>query len=179
MIKVQVTAQSPVVRAGLEALLKESGSIEIVLAASDADVVVADREPPPEGPPAVLLTDDPTESLRLGIRGILPPHASESEIEGAVKAVAAGLIAIHPQFVDAVSTPIRGAIQPLDEPLTPRELEVLRLLAEGTGNKEIAHRLGISEHTVKFHVASLLDKLHAGSRTEAVSIGIRAGLVML
>lgn len=178
MIKVQVTAQSPVVRAGLEALLKESGSIEIVPTASDADVVVADREPPLEGPPAVLLTDDPTESLRVGIRGILPPHASESEIEGAVKAVAAGLIAIHPQFLDAISVPIRGAI-PLDEPLTPRELEVLRLLAEGTGNKEIAHRLGISEHTVKFHVASLLDKLHAGSRTEAVSIGIRAGLVML
>ena len=64
-------------------------------------------------------------------------------------------------------------------PLTPRELEVLRMMAEGAANKTIAWKLGISEHTVKFHVASILVKLGAGTRTEAVTIGIRKGLVLI
>ena len=64
-------------------------------------------------------------------------------------------------------------------PLTPRELEVLRLLADGASNKIIAHRLGISDHTVKFHVTSILSKLNAGTRTEAVTLGVRQGLVYL
>jgi NarL family two-component system response regulator YdfI len=63
--------------------------------------------------------------------------------------------------------------------LTPREIEVLRLMAEGTSNKIIAHQLGISDHTVKFHVTSILTKLNAGSRTEAVTLGVRQGLVYL
>ena len=65
------------------------------------------------------------------------------------------------------------------EALTPRELEVFAMLAEGAGNKAIAWKLGISEHTVKFHVASIMSKLSATSRTEAVAIGIRRGLIML
>ena len=115
--------------------------------------------------------------MRPGIRGLLPRTASESEIVAAVSAVAAGLVAVHPLFLATVTTALRAEAPELDEPLTPREIDVLRLLTEGVGNKEIAHRLHISEHTVKFHVASLLDKLHAASRTEAVSIGLRAGLV--
>jgi DNA-binding NarL/FixJ family response regulator len=63
--------------------------------------------------------------------------------------------------------------------LTPREIEVLRLLADGMSNKIIAHQLGISDHTVKFHVTSILTKLNAGSRTEAVTLGVRMGLVYL
>jgi DNA-binding NarL/FixJ family response regulator len=65
------------------------------------------------------------------------------------------------------------------EALTPREVEILQLLAAGLGNKEIASRLGISDHTVKFHVASVIGKLGAASRTEAVTLGIRHGLVMI
>jgi two-component system, NarL family, response regulator YdfI len=65
------------------------------------------------------------------------------------------------------------------QPLTPREVEVLHMLAEGLGNKTIARRLGISEHTVKFHVGSIFAKLNASSRTEAVTLGVRQGLVML
>ena len=65
------------------------------------------------------------------------------------------------------------------EELTGREIEVLRLLAEGLGNKEVASRLGISDHTVKFHISSILAKLGAGRRTEAVTIGIRMGLILL
>jgi len=64
-------------------------------------------------------------------------------------------------------------------PLTARELEVPRLMADGASNKIIAHRLGISDHTVKFHVTSILSKLNAGSRTEAVTLGVRRGLVYL
>lgn len=63
--------------------------------------------------------------------------------------------------------------------LTPREIEVLGLLADGASNKLIAHKLGISDHTVKFHVTSILSKMNAGSRTEAVTLGVRMGLVYL
>jgi len=63
--------------------------------------------------------------------------------------------------------------------LTARELEVLRMLAEGAANKNIAWKLAISEHTVKFHVAQILGKLNAGTRTEAVTLGIRKGLILL
>jgi NarL family two-component system response regulator YdfI len=63
--------------------------------------------------------------------------------------------------------------------LTPREIEVLRLMADGASNKIIAHKLGISDHTAKFHVTSILSKLNAGSRTEAVTLGVRMGLVYL
>ena len=65
------------------------------------------------------------------------------------------------------------------EKLTDRELEVLELLAEGVGNREIAARLGVSEHTVKFHISSILGKLGAESRTEAVTLGVRKGLIVL
>jgi len=63
--------------------------------------------------------------------------------------------------------------------LTPREIEVLRLLADGASNKIIAHKLGISDHTVKFHVTSILSKMNAGTRTQAVTMGVRMGLVYL
>jgi DNA-binding NarL/FixJ family response regulator len=93
-----------------------------------------------------------------------------------------GLIVMHPGEVDAMFPAAPPASQPLaelTEPLTPRESEVLQMLASGLANKEIAARLAISEHTVKFHVASILGKLGAGSRTEAVSLGIRRGLILL
>jgi DNA-binding NarL/FixJ family response regulator len=69
------------------------------------------------------------------------------------------------------------AHEAMTEDLTARESEVLRLVSMGLGNKEIASRLAISEHTAKFHISSILSKLHAGSRTEAVSLGIRRGLI--
>jgi DNA-binding NarL/FixJ family response regulator len=160
------------VRAGLESFLGAAGGF--LLDPGDPDVVVTDQEPPSGSRPAVMLSDE--AALADGVRGLLPRDAAEPEIAAAIQAVAAGLYFVHPRFLEMLqSRPVRE----LEEPLTPRELEVLRLVAEGVPNKEIAFRLGISEHTVKFHVASLLDKLHAGSRTEAVSIGIRAGLVLL
>ena len=96
----------------------------------------------------------------------------------AVAAAANGLAVLDPHDLEALlGTPMTVAA---DTPvLTPRELEVLRMLAEGEANKTIAWKLGISEHTAKFHVASILTKLDAGSRAEAVAIGIRKGMILL
>jgi len=122
------------------------------------------------------------EALRAGVRTILPSDASPDQIVASLEAAAAGLIVLHPAEVDAMFPAPEAASSPLAdliEPLTPRESEVLQMLASGLTNKEIANRLAISEHTVKFHVASILGKLGAASRTEAVTLGIRRGLVLL
>jgi two-component system, NarL family, response regulator YdfI len=122
------------------------------------------------------------EALRAGIRAVLPSDTSPDQLAAALQAVASGLVVLHPANVDSAVPTASVAPRPLDElvePLTSRESEVLQMLASGLGNKEIAAKLGISEHTVKFHVASILGKLGAASRTEAVSLGIRRGLVLL
>lgn len=122
------------------------------------------------------------EALRAGVRGMLPDDIEAEQLVSALDAVTAGLIVVHPSEVAALLPAARSAsraLAELAEPLTPRELEVLQMLAGGLANKEIAARLAISDHTVKFHVASILGKLGASSRTEAVSIGIRRGLVLL
>jgi DNA-binding NarL/FixJ family response regulator len=122
------------------------------------------------------------EALRAGIRAALPSDISAEQLVAALQAVASGLLVLHPahagEALPAGSASPR-AVDEQAEPLTRREAEVLQMLAGGLSNKEIAARLGISEHTSKFHVASILGKLGAGSRTEAVSLGIRRGLVLL
>ena len=117
--------------------------------------------------------------LRSRVRSILSTDANSSEITAAVCSAAAGLIAIQPAIFEMLVTEPRPAPAELEEPLSPREIEVLGMLAEGLSNKAIAHRLGVSEHTVKFHVTSIMGKLNAGSRTDAVMQGIRRGLVMI
>jgi NarL family two-component system response regulator YdfI len=137
--------------------------------------------------PIVVLSDhsEPrwfAEALRAGVRAVLPSDIPPGQLVVALEAAAAGLVVMHPAEVDAMFPAAEPASRPLaelTEPLTPRESEVLQMLASGLANKEIAARLAISEHTVKFHVASILGKLGAGSRTEAVSLGIRRGLVLL
>jgi DNA-binding NarL/FixJ family response regulator len=122
------------------------------------------------------------EALRAGVSAVLPSDISPDQLVAALEAVAAGLFVMHPAEVNSMFPPAEPAsrqLAELTEPLTPRESEVLQMLASGLANKEIAARLAISEHTVKFHVASILGKLGAGSRTEAVSLGIRRGLVLL
>jgi NarL family two-component system response regulator YdfI len=150
------------------------------------------------GVPVILLVQNParrlSEPLPPGVRAVLPRNITPAEIAGAIEAVAAGLYVFHPSELDFIAalrardaerapepSPEFGAHrgEPLVESLTPREIEVLQLLAEGLGNKEIASRLNISEHTAKFHVASIMGKLDAASRTEAVTLGIRHGLVMI
>jgi len=118
-------------------------------------------------------------ALRSGIRAVISREASPEEIESAIQAANAGLVVIEAGSLTALLRELRPASEALSEPLSDRELEVLNLIAEGQSNKLIAHSLGISEHTVKTHVASIFAKLGAGSRTEAVSQAIRRGLVML
>jgi NarL family two-component system response regulator YdfI len=122
------------------------------------------------------------DALRAGIRAALPGDISPDQLVATLHAVASGLLVLHPSHANeglpAGSAPSR-ALDELAESLTRRELEVLQMLAAGLSNKEIAARLNISEHTAKFHVASILGKLGAGSRTEAVALGIRRGLVLL
>lgn len=206
MIRVLIKASTPVGRAGLESLLRSYSSLQVVDEDANSfdlsddlarpDVIVAQVEGEEgqgiqqllennEGSiPVVLLGGPSLESgrrLDQGIRGALPVNASAEQIVAAIQAVAAGLAVFDAGEVEelaerAMTSETR---EPLLEPLTDREIEVLRFLADGFGNKEIASRLGISEHTVKFHVASIMGKLGAGNRTEAVILGIRHGLVMI
>lgn len=152
--------------------------------------------PEPATAALVVLADAPRRmradlAVERGlVRAVLPRDATSGEILAALDAVAAGLVVLHPDVLaDALDVargprarrgarPAAGAADP-DQPLTAREVEVLGMLAEGLGNKTIASRLGISTHTAKFHVASILAKLGAGSRTEAVTIGMRRGLVVI
>jgi NarL family two-component system response regulator YdfI len=136
----------------------------------------------------VLLVDDANaerdlDAFRNGVKAVLPRNTSPGGIVAAVEAVGAGLAVLLPEGLDNLlreSTASHRAVSPpLVEALTPREIEVLGMMVEGWGNKEISTRLGISEHTVKFHVASIMGKLNASSRTEAVTSGIRHGLIML
>lgn len=126
------------------------------------------------------------EALRAGVRAVLPNDISPDQLAAALRAAASGLLVLHPAQVPApvhngfaMSSARTNGLDELAEPLTPRESEVLQMLASGLGNKEIAAKLKISEHTVKFHVASILGKFGAATRTEAVALGIRRGLVLL
>jgi len=138
---------------------------------------------------AIVVLTDPTENswavdaLRSGVRAILPRDAVSEEIVAAIQAAATGLVVLHPDALHSLLLPMPSREEPetdlSDHILTPREIEVLRMMADGLGNKEIASRLRISDHTVKFHISSMFAKLGASSRTEAVTIGIRQGLIML
>ena len=126
-------------------------------------------------------------AIGAGVGGVLPRHARPQEIIAAVGAAAAGLVTLTTEIIEAlrgaptVAAPSRAARTDTatNAPLTPRELEVLRMIADGLGNKQIAARLAISEHTVKFHVGSVFAKTHASTRAEAVMIGARRGLIVV
>lgn len=148
-------------------------------------------------PPELRNAGEVIRALQGGIRGILPHNASAQEITGVVTAAARGLVSLLPETLESVlyfhttenqfDSMNGGSNQePSDEMpddsverLTPRETEILELLADGASNKSIAYQLNISEHTVKFHVASIFGKLGVGTRTEAVMRGIKRGLILL
>ncbi len=175
-------------------------------AASRADIVVADLDTPasaaamldflqkaPASAGTVALIDDPDpawvrSALRASAHAIISRDANTEDMQMALQAAEAGFVLLHPTSVHGVlqnnamtqMNDLNGedlANQAMGEDLTARESEVLRLVSMGLGNKEIAARLAISEHTAKFHISSILGKLHAASRTEAVSLGIRKGLI--
>ncbi len=240
MTRVVVLADSPLVRAGLEALLGDDAAVQVVraapmsvavAAAADdgahlspweltaelaADVVlwapdagpdlagrlVADLDDTAPGsfgdvpaaalPALVVVADlaagDVAAVLRAGARAVLPTTADALAVGAAVGAAAAGLVALPARDAAALlargagdvrAAPAPRAAPAAAGPLSAREREVLALMAEGLANKQIAPRLGISEHTVKAHVAAVFAKLGAGTRAEAVVTAARRGLLML
>lgn len=148
-------------------------------------------EDAPASTGSVALIDEPDSAwvraaLSAPVNAVLARDANTGDLQLAVQAAEAGFVLLHPTSVrglamDNTSLETAGSTDELSEglaeDLTRREFEVLRLAGMGLGNKEIAGRLEISEHTVKFHISSILGKLHASSRTEAVSLGIRRGLI--
>ncbi len=112
-----------------------------------------------------------------GAIGVLPRSVDEKTLIVAIRAVCAGLLVSHPDYGRPL--PFDDGATANVEPLTPRELEVLQLVAQGLANKAIAVRLGIRESTVKDHVNSFLGKLGAQSRTEAVTVALRRGLISI
>jgi len=154
---------------------------------AEAGALVRFLEEAPAGTGSVALADEPDPgwvrlALRASLNAIIARDASREDILLALHAAEAGLVLLHPTSAsgliqESVLQETNNAAKEFTEELTPRESEVLRLVSMGLGNKEVAARLAISEHTVKFHISSILGKLHAGSRTEAVSRGIRRGLI--
>lgn len=134
------------------------------------------------GLPVVGLLSDESQASDAqvaGVLGLLPRDTGPERLVAALMAVAQGLAVLDPSLVPPLLGTRDQPVPPLVEELTPRELEVLDLLAEGLSNKAIALRLGISEHTVKFHVNAVMGKLGAQSRTEAVVRATRLGLILL
>ena len=142
----------------------------------------------------VLLLDSdnwqrtPLALIRDGVRGVIPQQPTLEELDATAHAVMAGFVVLEPRLLEGAALPT-SATAAVDrahstspfalQPLTPREIEVLAALAEGYGNKQIAARLDISEHTVKTHLAAIFEKLEVSNRTEAVLAGARLGLVLL
>jgi DNA-binding NarL/FixJ family response regulator len=212
--RVFVVAASPVVRAGLSAVVTTSSKLTVVGSASDLDAFTREFE---QLQPDVVLLDvsgnfqelvwellssqqqqDPCAmivladvdsidfeaALRAGVRGILPTTSTESEIVAAVEAIALGLVVLHSDTIESLLPLKESSVRQKEtanpvQALTPREIEVLDMLGSGLGNKAIAKRLNISDHTVKFHVSSIFQKLSVSTRTEAVAVAVRLGLIML
>ena len=132
------------------------------------------------GLPVVLLSADAAAvaipALRAGVSAVLEADASEEQVGAAVTGAFHGLVVLP---AGAMRWGESRALVKSPAPLTPRELEILSLLAAGDSNKTIAARLSLSVHTIKFHVSSILSKLGVSSRTEAVTLGLRLGIVLL
>lgn len=147
------------------------------------DVIITDHLPVSDKVPTILLSNGPNglEALEVGASGILVHDVVASDLLLALEAVTRGFVILPRDAIgngrfSASHAPSNSS---RDDLLTTRELEVLRLLAEGASNKLIARRLGISFHTAKFHVASIAAKLDATGRTDAVAQAVRLGLIML
>lgn len=128
----------------------------------------------------VAETEDVSAAIAAGARGVLSRNADVEILISALNSLVSGLLVLSPLYLDEVwrNRPVTPLLS-ITDPLTNREQSVLNLVAEGMTNRAIAHQLSISEHTVKFHVNSIMTKLDAQSRTEAVVQATRAGLIAL
>ncbi|MBX9845901.1 MAG: LuxR C-terminal-related transcriptional regulator [Xanthobacteraceae bacterium] len=171
----------------MASLLSGDGRFDVQLGVDDgreADVILADRVPGLPRPLIVIDDERPPETWGGEVRAVLPPTVDGDLLRAAVVIVAAGFTISETERLHGFSEEHPGPTRPLDvddgeKALTPREHEVLSLLAHGASNKVIARELRISVHTAKFHVASVLAKLGARNRSDAVAIGIRRGLILL
>ena len=199
-LRLFVVGEDALARAGLRALA-ESAGLQVVadvppveledLAESEADAVAWDVGPRGalEGLRAVasrlpviavLWSEEQAgEVLAAGARAALLRDRVDHRLAAAVSAAVAGLVTLDEDLAESVLRPRPAPAPALAEPLTPREMEVLQLVAGGLTNRRIGERLGISEHTAKFHVNAILGKLGASSRSEAVAQATRLGLVLL
>ncbi|MEO6397018.1 MAG: response regulator transcription factor [Tepidiformaceae bacterium] len=207
-LRILVSAAYPALRAGLRAMLDGAPGMRVVgefatvsesaeVDLSAADVLVANVQDESaiaalldlaEGTPIVFLADEPTlyqalEEATPVPRALLLQGASAEELAAAVSAVATGLLVADPAVASALrerhGSSVRAESGRPVAALSGREVDVLTLVASGLPNKTIALRLGISDHTVKFHVGSILGKLGAASRSEAVAMAVRSGLLPL
>ncbi len=203
-LRVLVVSSDRLSRAGLAAMLGQQPGITVAGQASGGenpllaldvyapDVIVWDvswetpsatdnlRLLPENTPPVLALAateNQATQAQAAGAQAFLSRDASPEALAAAITALSYGLWVTDPALAggSAAAAPGPGPASLL----TPRELDVLRLLAEGLPNKGVASRLGVSEHTVKFHVNSIMGKLNAQSRTEAVTLATRRGLLPL
>ena len=186
-LRVAVTSANPLRRAALVMRLSVFGDLALneVAEADDVrnvDVVLADAiDPSRFSAPSVVLVVDNTEAAQAiarGARGVMMRAAAPRRLHTALRAVADGLVIVDDDLAEGVMPHARPRVD-LIEPLTPREQQVAQLLAGGLTNKEIAQRLGITEHTIKFHLNGILRKLGVSTRTEAVVQAARLGLLVL
>jgi two-component system, NarL family, response regulator YdfI len=204
-IRIAVAATSAVRRAGLESIIRShaefhlAGSFGAVASlvsfarSTELDVIVIDTDSirdlllEPTSDAAIVLLTEVAEArsisrlLRSGVRAILSRESDPDDVLSAIYASYDGLVLLSTPTAESLAAlfgdqPLEVEAE-LSEEITSRETDVLRMLAQGLVNKDIAARLGISEHTVKFHISSILDKLGASTRTEAVTLGIRRGLI--
>jgi len=208
-MRVLVVAAGTMAQAGMAALVESVEGLEVAAAVGetaavdagrlvDPDICLVDLEgvTPTEGSLAAIVAglacpvvaicevEGISAALATGARGALSPGITGAALEAALVAAAAGIEVVHPPGgradleLRAEALPERAPVF-LAEPLTNRELQVLQLLPQGLTNQEVARRLGVSEHTAKFHVSAILGKLGAQSRAEAVTRGYRLGLISI
>lgn len=197
-----VVSDDPLARTGLALLLRDGEGLTLTGQVGvdddwpepDPDVLLWDlgfdlrsglerlRSLGPSAPPAVAIVADEVdarEALAAGARAVLPRDAGAESLTAAIRAAVQGLVVLDESFAASLLRDAPPPAPDLVESLTPREIEVLQLLSQGLPNKGIAQRLGISDHTVKFHVNAILGKLGAQSRGEAIVQAVRLGLVTL
>lgn len=205
-LRILIVADDPLTRAGLAALLSNQPTCRVVgqapvdsdlatlLAVYLPDVVLWDLGWAPEaslenladltksGKPIVALLPDDTQAAYVwssGARGLLLRDADAACLISALQAVSQELIVLDPGLAGVSELNLDlNRVAPIEK-LTPRETDVLKHLAGGLSNKAIAYELGISEHTVKFHVNAIMGKLGAQSRTEAAVRATQLGLILL
>ena len=176
-LRVLLRAGDPVRRQGLAAMLEAAGHTPV---SETPDVVLCDlaRDAVPPGEaeaPVIVLTDRSLPGEQPA--GVLPHAVTAAQLDAALRAVAAGLLVRAPGGIPADG--FRAAGDDAPPLLTPREAEILTLVGQGMSNKAVARALGISVHTVKFHLEALFAKLDATSRAEAVAKGLRGGVIEL